>query len=121
MVLNPASIHPGSTVMPDLQYHADPTTVPDQGLAEGHPTLAVEIVSPSSRGYDRVTKRAWYAQIGTPEYWIVDPEGQTLERTLLHDGELASIETCSGDTLFRPASFPGLEIPLAELWTLPPH
>ena len=55
---------------------------------DGTPDLVVEILSPSSRRYDRVTKLRWYAQLGVPEYWLVDPDARTLER--LDMGELVS-------------------------------
>ncbi len=108
-------------VMPDVQYFGPEGArrLPQQGLVEGHPDLAVEVVSESSRRYDRVTKLGWYAEIGTPEYWIVDPEAHTLERLVLRDGRFTIAEALAEDAVFRPESFPGLEIPLAELWTLP--
>jgi Uma2 family endonuclease len=41
--------------------------------------LAVEVVSPSSRGYDREEKRLAYLAHGVPTYWVVDPETRTIE------------------------------------------
>ncbi len=40
--------------------------------------LVVEIVSPDNIEHDTVTKRAEYAQAGIPEYWIVNPENETV-------------------------------------------
>ena len=40
--------------------------------------LAMEIVSESNRHHDLVTKRDEYARAGIPEYWIVDPEEETI-------------------------------------------
>ena len=42
--------------------------------------LAVESLSPSSARHDRVTKRPRYQRNRVPEYWIVDPASQTVER-----------------------------------------
>ncbi|MGH7619894.1 MAG: Uma2 family endonuclease [Gemmatimonadaceae bacterium] len=41
--------------------------------------LAVEVLSPSSAGHDRVRKRPAY-QRNVPEYWIVDLDARVVER-----------------------------------------
>jgi Uma2 family endonuclease len=51
---------------------------PQRGL-EGVPDLVVQVLSPSNRGHDLLTKRALYARGGVREYWIVDPGARTLE------------------------------------------
>jgi len=42
------------------------------------PDLVIEIVSEKNRRHDLETKRDEYAQAGIPEYWIVDPEEETI-------------------------------------------
>jgi len=41
--------------------------------------LAVEVLSPSSRLYDREVKRGAYLALGVEEYWIVDPSYCSVE------------------------------------------
>jgi Uma2 family endonuclease len=106
-------------VMPDVQvYRAgdEPDVDQEQGLAKGHPDLVVEVVSPSSGRYDRVTKLRWYAQLGVPEYWLVDPQARTLERLVLREGVFSIADSLAEEEVFRPESFAGLEIALAKLW-----
>lgn len=109
-------------VMPDLQYFG-PTNEPDDtqeaGLVDGRPDVAVEIISKSGRRYDRVVKLMYYASIGVPEYWLIDPENRMLER-LVHskDGYIIR-QTLEGDVVFAPKEFRGLKIPLGELWSIP--
>ena len=106
-------------VMPDVQFFRADNRAPgsqDQALADGRPDLAIEIVSPSSRRYDRVVKLAWYASIGVPEYWIVDADARTLERLTLSGEHYVIADALSADEVFRPATFEGLVLPLAELW-----
>jgi Uma2 family endonuclease len=107
-------------VMPDVQlYRAgnEPAVDQEQGLVNGHPDLVVEVVSPSSQRYDRVTKLRWYAQLGVPEYWLVDPQARTVERLVLREGVFSIADSLADDETFRPGSFPGLEIALSRLWT----
>lgn len=107
-------------VMPDVQlYRRENTARGAQGLEGGHPDLAVEVVSPSSPRYDRITKLRWYASIGVPEYWIVDPEARTLERLRLQEVHYLIADSLAEDETLRPESFPGLSIPLQELWVVP--
>jgi Uma2 family endonuclease len=106
-------------VMPDVQFYRvgnDSSKRQQKGLVEGRPDLVVEVMSPSSIRYDRVKKLHWYAQLGVPEYWLVDPEAQILWRLVLREGVYAIVESLGGDEMFRPTSFEGLEIPLATLW-----
>jgi Uma2 family endonuclease len=109
-------------VMPDLQFFRsnNPAAKGDAvALSSGRPDLAVEIISESSRRYDRTTKLAWYASIGVPEYWILDPGARTLERLVLQGDEYLVAEVAADDAVFRPESFEGMEIPLGGLWRLP--
>ena len=41
--------------------------------------LAIEVLSPSTARADRFTKRRLYQEVGVATYWIVDPEGKTVE------------------------------------------
>ena len=47
----------------------------------GRLVLAVEILSPSTARADRVMKRRVYRDEGVPEYWIVDLDARTIERS----------------------------------------
>lgn len=43
-------------------------------------SLAIEVLSPSTAGHDRITKRMYYQRIGVDEYWIVDLDARLVER-----------------------------------------
>jgi Uma2 family endonuclease len=114
-------IDPRRGWMPDVQFY-QPHNLPrgqDDGLTTGHPDLVIEVISPGSEGTDRVIKMRDYAALGVPEYWIVDPRERMLHRLILREGSYVIADALVGDAVFRPASFEGLEIPLAELWETP--
>ncbi|MGD0529500.1 MAG: Uma2 family endonuclease [Polyangiaceae bacterium] len=73
-------------------------------------------MSPSRRRYDRVKKLQWYAALGVPEYWLLDPQERTLERLVLRDGAYPIAASLADDETFRPESFEGFAIPLGRLW-----
>ena len=50
--------------------------------------LAVEILSPSSVRADRVVKRAVYRDEGVAEYWVVDLDSRTFERSTPADTQV---------------------------------
>jgi len=106
-------------VMPDVQVtRAERLSLLDpKGFVRGAPDLVVEVVSESSVRHDRVVKLGWYASIGVPEYWLVDPRAKTLERLVLGAGGRYTIaESLAEEAVFEPESFPGLSIRLADLW-----
>ena len=45
----------------------------------GAPDLAIEVASPGTAAYDRLTKTYTYARYGVQEYWIVDPRACSIE------------------------------------------
>jgi Uma2 family endonuclease len=71
---------------------------------EGPPDLLIEVLSPSNRGHDLLTKRALYARAGVREYWIVDPDARTVE-----------ILALDRDAFHLAASVPGHETPVSPL------
>jgi Uma2 family endonuclease len=105
-------------VMPDVQFYrgGNEGKTQQKGLVHGRPDLVVEVLSPSSQRYDRVTKLRWYAQLGVPEYWVVDPQARTLERLVLREGSYVIVASLADDETFRAETFEGLEIPLTKFW-----
>jgi Uma2 family endonuclease len=68
-------------VQPDLfVIPLDNGRRPSASAPVTHLLLAIEVLSPDSARFDRVLKRRAYQAAGVPEYWIVDPDAQTIER-----------------------------------------
>ncbi len=64
-------------VEPDITVICDPSKIDDHGC-KGAPDFIIEILSPSNRQRDIVTKRRLYQRAGVREYWIVDPVAETV-------------------------------------------
>ena len=90
--------------------------IADEGFADTHPTLAVEVLSPDDRRGEVLAKVGEYLDAGTPVVWVVDPRARTVTvhhldgraRTFAHDETLtaqdAALET------------PGFTLPLADVF-----
>jgi Uma2 family endonuclease len=80
----------------------------------GPPSLAVEVISYTSKRTDRLQKRRLYQEEGVPEYWIVDPEERRVERWRPADEQP---EVLTARLTWRPAAVaPALEIDLVALF-----
>ncbi len=78
-------------VQPDILYIApDRMSVTSRRGIEGAPTLAVEILSPSTRTIDRVTKRRLYARYCVPFLWLVEPDARAVEAFVLQNDRYVS-------------------------------
>jgi len=76
--------------------------------------LAVEILSPSSRVYDRDFKRDAYLALGVQEVWIVDPREKIVEVARV----AGKFETLNDELTWRvPVADVRVVIDLAELFT----
>jgi Uma2 family endonuclease len=68
-----------SVVQPDLMILLrDRFKLISEWGIDGPPSLLAEIVSAFSRVRDCAWKRDVYARYGVPEYWLVDPEAETV-------------------------------------------
>ena len=70
-----------------------------------------------SAQYDRGYKRTLYGRYGVREYWLVDPEAETVEVLTEGDAELTVAETYrSGETLVS-ALLSGLAVDLESVFS----
>lgn len=71
-----------------------------RAFAAADVVLAVEVVSPSTRTRDRVTKRDVYARLGIPHYWVVELTPQPALTTFaLDESAYAAGPAGSGEEL----------------------
>ena len=103
----------------DLVYRPDIVFVRHERLPKvldritGAPDLVVEIVSTSSRRYDRETKMGDYERCGVAEYWLIDPYRKEMAFYSLKQGRYV-MAAPTDDTLASEA-VPGFSLDLKRL------
>ncbi len=80
---------------PDITIVCDPGKLDDYGC-KGVPDMVIEILSPSTRRHDLSVKYQLYQRAGVREYWIVDPEGKTVQVFRLEDGLYNAADVYTG-------------------------
>jgi Uma2 family endonuclease len=107
-------------VEPDLLFIAgDQVDILTAMNVQGPPALVIEVLSKRTRKKDAQVKRRLFERTGVREYWLVDPELDTVQvfRPSV-DGKLARVAEPSaedGDVLTTPLLL-GCEIGLRELF-----
>ncbi len=74
----------------------------------GAPDLVIEIASPGTAAYDRLSKFQAYAKAGVEEYWIVNPERRSIEVAFLQNGAYASQGVFQGSNMLPSRIVPGI-------------
>jgi len=110
-------------VEPDILFvsNARRAAVLTEANVQGAPDLVVEIGSPSTRRRDEMLKRRLYERCAVSEYWVVDPELDTIRIYRLVDGRYQRAHELAlerGDVLTTPL-LPGLQLPLAAIFHEP--
>jgi len=106
-------------VEPDLLFIAsEHASIITEKHIMGVPNLVVEILSPSSRKTDEIIKRRLYEQYGVQEYWIVDPELESVKVYRMETGRfvrVAELSVEAGDRLTTP-HLPKMTLTLVEIF-----
>jgi Uma2 family endonuclease len=103
-------------VIPDLVFIArERRDIIGEANIEAGPDLVVEILSPSTRRNDLIVKRTLYSRIGVREYWLVEPETQTVTVLTPESGGYVEVApTATG--IIRSQVLPGLHLTLVDLF-----
>ena len=106
-----------TVVQPDICIICDKSKLDEYGCL-GAPDMIIEILSQSTTKYDYTTKFNLYEQNGVKEYWLVNPEGKSIDVYQLINNKLVA------QGLYEPAVFkqiavgifPKLVLSLAEIF-----
>ncbi len=108
-----------NVVQPDLVFVSRArSNIVTEANVQGAPDLTVEILSDATRKKDELTKRKLYERFDVQEYWIVDPDLESVKvfrkknESFLRAADLSK-ET---DDILTTPLIPNLRIPLTEIF-----
>ena len=106
-----------SVVEPDIVYIAKDRMgiVGARGTIDGAPTLAIEVLSPSTARLDRQTKKQLFERFGVTWYWIVDADARCIDVYQAVSGSYGPADRRGGRLVDVPP-FAGLTIDATALW-----
>jgi Uma2 family endonuclease len=87
-------------------------------LSMSPPLLVIEVVSPGElqRERDYIAKRIQYQNCGIPEYWIVDPETQSILVLELKENNYTEVSDFANDDLILSPGFKELNLKVSEVF-----
>lgn len=97
------------------------------GSYSGIPKFIAETLSPTTAKRDKKEKKDIYEKAGVEEYWIVFPEGRSVEIYYLEDGKYVleqnyilqddkELEGYNAETEISLRSFPNIKMTLSEIF-----
>jgi len=108
---------PRRAVQPDVLFVAKERCEIIGTRVNGPADLVAEVVSPESRRRDRIEKRDLYEQHGIREFWLLDPEAETVEVFVLTAGEYRLLGRWRPGETARSEILKGFTVPVGKLFT----
>jgi len=112
---------PEWVLTPDILYVSNVRkSILTERNISGPPDLTVEVLDDWTLERDEIIKREAYEKFGVNEYWIIDPELESIKvyrrnATNRYD-RVVELSTETEGARFISPLFPDLEIPLAEIF-----
>ena len=113
-------------VIPDIMLICDRKQIKKNGYY-GVPRLIVETLSPATALKDKTVKKEKYAELGVDEYWIIQPQGRSLEIYYLEENNYELVasyileddetdEHYNAETVITLRSLPNVALSLKEIF-----
>ncbi len=109
-------LSPHRAVQPDVVFIAKERLNVIQRVVMGPADLVAEVISLGGRNRDRIEKRDLYEQYGVKEYWLVDPEPETVDVLVLVNGRFELAMRRTSGQIAASRLLPGFEIPVDRLF-----
>lgn len=106
----------GDIVQPDVVFITSANEDSIGDMIRGAPTIAVEVVSPSSPERDRFVKKMLYRANHVSEYWIADPQSESVEVFRLESDRYVPAGWFTRQTTLTSRLLPGFALPLEQVF-----
>jgi Uma2 family endonuclease len=107
---------PRNDYEPDIVFYgkAKAAQIEPDTLLHPIPDMIVEVLSPTTEANDRGVKFEDFQAHGVEEYWLVDPQRETVEQHLLENGRYVRQDLSGGEVASRAVA--GFQIPLRAIF-----
>ena len=107
-------------VQPDLLFVAkNREHIVTRENIQGAPDFIIEILSETTKRRDERTKRTLYERFRVKEYWLIDPELETVKIFRLHNRRYSvpeELNTTQADSRISASVLPGFSIPIQDIF-----
>ena len=103
-------------VEPDISVVCDRSKIDRHGC-KGAPDLIIEILLPSTRRHDRLVKLNLYQRARVREYWMVDPDNESVQVFTLDGGALKIREDYGPQDVAKVNVLDGCFIELSKVFS----
>ncbi|MDD4803285.1 MAG: type II toxin-antitoxin system prevent-host-death family antitoxin [Syntrophomonas sp.] len=106
-----------NVVQPDVLVICDKDKINEFSKYEGIPTLLVEVLSPTTKGKDMVTKLNLYMKSGIREYWVVNIENRSIiQYSFSSARDMDNQKSFGEEETIKSSFFAGLEISVKDVF-----
>ena len=104
-------------VQPDLLYISyERKSILTEANVQGAPDLVIEILSSGDKKRDTVKKKAIYEKYGVKEYWIVDPDTETISVFILEEKVFQEKGIYKRNQVLESTLLPGFSLVLEDVF-----
>lgn len=104
-----------TVVQPDLCVICDNSKIDELGCI-GAPDLIVEILSPGNSKKEMRIKYDLYEESGVREYWVADPQHETVQVFAVKTDKYELIKTYISEDIMQSYIFPDFEVDLNKVF-----
>ena len=109
-----------NVVQPDLVFVSTSNRqILTEANIQGAPDLIIEILSPATAATDRGAKKRLYERYGVKEYWLVDPDSETVEIYTLRAGRYELAQRAEKTGTVHSVLLSGFSMEVADIFASP--